>query len=287
MFSNHLLAALTALLAVAACASMEEPNELEDDGFADLGGKTDGDADWTSIGHGVAYQRVNTGNAILIAYGGYSAKLAHSAAWASELVDARLGAADVGHIYAIKGPADVTYAAREIANTKLRAHLETLSAPDDEAPATDAPIYIVAHSSGSYVAHELLSQLDASAATSTLARIVYANLDGGGYGLTRSIASQLAGLTFAYAHDPTLSRGLSQNSGTAIALGAAYAPLGASFEVRVPNSGCASGAGWCLHDAVITHRPHNPYHYDLARDYTDFVDRAVTTEYLEQFLPSP
>ena len=40
------------------------------------------------------------------------------------------------------------------------------------------------------------------------------------------------------------------------------------------------GAGWCLHDVVITHRPHKPLKYDL-NDYTDLIDRPVTTEYLE------
>jgi hypothetical protein len=39
-----------------------------------------------------------------------------------------------------------------------------------------------------------------------------------------------------------------------------------------------------LHDVVITQKPHNPATYNLALDYTDFVDRPVTTAYLDQFV---
>lgn len=273
-----------AMLMLAACMSsatddpddlFEVPPDVLDDGTADPTMSTD----WTPIGLGVAYQQVNTGHAILIVYGGYSAKLTYSAAWATELVDAKLGAADVGHIYAVKGPQDAGYAAREIANSKLRAHLATLPA--------DAPIYIVAHSSGSFVAHELLQQLDAAGNTAMLARISYANLDGGSSGLSAGIAGALDKLSFVYAQDPALSSGLSQNASSAVAMGMTYAMYGSAFRVVVPHTGCANGAGWCLHDVLITHRPHDANSYDLARDYTDFIDRPVTTEYLDGLLPTP
>jgi hypothetical protein len=255
----------------------EEPDDLDELEELNGGGKADG-ADWISVGNGVIYQRVNAGSGVLIAYGGYSARLTYSAGWASELVDAKLGAHDVGHIYAVKGPAQASYAGREIGNSKLRAHYATI---DDGA---GAPIFVVAHSSGAFVAHELLQQLHAAGNTEVLSRISYANLDGGGSGLTQTIARELGGLAFVYAKDPTLSRGLSQNAGAAMSLGLAYREHAATFEVTVPNTGCASGAGWCLHDVVVTHRPHNPFHYDLANDYTDFVDRPVTTEYLDLFV---
>ena len=60
-----------------------------------------------------------------------------------------------------------------------------------------------------------------------------------------------------------------------------------TFEVVVPATGCVNGAGWCLHDVVITHWPHNHQTFDLARDYTDFVNRTPTTEYLDPLLPPP
>lgn len=256
---------------LAACASNvpEATNPPVEDPAP--GGKEDGPgAAWTTVSKGVAYQQINDGGAILIAYGGYSARLGYSAAWATELVDARLGAAGVGRVYAVQGPADPGYDAREIGNTGLRAHLATI---DDG----HSPIYVVAHSSGSYVAHELLEQLHGASTTTVLARIAYADLDGGGAGLSTEIVDSLARVAFVYAHDP--AAGFSENNATARALAEAYAPRATAFEVTVAQTGCHSGAGWCLHDVLVTHRPHNPDHYDLAHDYTDFANRPVTDEY--------
>jgi hypothetical protein len=271
---------LLAAMMLAACASSAPEDAEESDDFDEQLGGGSVAASWTSIGRGIAYQHVNAGPAILIAYGGYSARLSHSAAWATELVDAKLGAADVGHVYAVKGPADPRYAAREIANTALRAHLAQL------ADAT-APIYVVAHSSGTFVAHELFAQVHAARNVALLSRISYANLDGGGSGLTTAIVAGLANIVFVYARDPTLESGLSQNSGLMRWLGVTYAAHGDAFEGTVPNTGCASGASACLHDVVITHRPHNRWSYDLANDYTDFADRPVTTEYFDLLIPMP
>jgi hypothetical protein len=233
------------------------------------GGKEDGPGDgWVGVGYGVEFQEVNTGTAIVIAYGGYSAHLAYSAGWANELVDAKLGGEGVGRIYAVQGPRDAGYDAKEIGNSKLRAHLRTI---DDGT----SPIFIVAHSSGTYVAHELLDQLYAAGQTSVLSRISYWNLDGGGSGLTDDIVASLHGITFTYAHDP--SAGYSENNATSRALAEEYGTT--PFEVTVSHTGCNTGAGWCLHDVLITHRPHNPSTYDLADDYTDFTNRPVTIEY--------
>ncbi len=233
---------------------------------------------WMSVGFGVEYERVNIGNAILIAYGGYTAQLSYSAGWATELVDAQLGALGVGQIYAVQGPADPGYTGREIANSKLRAHLATV---DDG----QSPIYVLAHSSGSYVAHELLTQLTTAGSTDTLARISYGDLEGGGSGLTTEIVDSLRAVTFVYAHDPTLSSGYSENYMAEQSLGAQYAPHAMTYEVTVPSTGCDDDAGWCLHDVVITHRPHDPTTYDLADDYTDFAGRPITVEYLASLVP--
>ena len=275
-----------ALLLAAACSTEVASDDPDQPGPGQQGqnglggGKEDSPGpDWTGVGFGVEYQRINTGNAILIAYGGYSARLSYSAAWAIELVDAKLGAVDVGQIYAVQGPEDPGYDAREIGNSKLRAHLKTI---DDGV----SPIYVVAHSSGSYVAHELLDQLENAENTEVLSRIGYADLDGGGSGLTETIVNGLRAMTFVYAHDPTLSSGYSENASTAQALGEDYAPHATTFEVTVPSTGCDNGAGWCMHDVNITHRPHNPDHYDLADDYTDFTNRPPTIEYLDTLIPT-
>jgi len=233
---------------------------------------------WTYVGYGVEYQRVNTGNAILIAYGGYSAHLSYSAAWATELVDAKLGALGVGQIYAVQGPQDPGYHAREIGNSKIRHHLPTI---DD----ARSPIYVVAHSSGSYVAHELLSQMYNAGSGDLLGRIAYAALDGGGSGLTTDIVDDLRAMMFVYADDPSLSSGRSENSSAAIGNGEAFSPKATTFEVSVSDTGCYDGAGWCLHDVLITHRPHNHSTFDLADDYTDFAIRPPTIEYIDSMVP--
>ena len=270
------------LMLVACTSSATTPPDGDDDetgpGTGDPTALTEpAGPGWTTVGVGVEYRRVTTGNAILIAYGGYSAHLSYSAAWATELVDQKLGGVDVGQIYAVQGPADPGYDGREIGNSKLRRHLKTI---DDG----HSPIYIVAHSSGSYVAHELLGQMERAGETGALSRIGYADLDGGGSGLDDTIIGDLRKVTFVYAHDPSLSSGYSQNHTSAISLGQAYAPKAQTFDVVVPNTGCDDGAGWCLHDVVITHRPHHAWSYDLADDYTDFQDRPCSIEYLDTLI---
>jgi hypothetical protein len=270
-----MLRSLAVVLLIGACSSQPPP---PDEDLGPGGGKEDSPGDgWTGVGYGVEYQRVNTGNAIVIAYGGYTARMSYSAGWASELVDARLGATGVGQIYTVQGPADPGYSGAEIGNSHLRAHLATV---DDGV----SPIYVVAHSSGSYVAHELLGQLHRAGNTGVLSRITYACLEGGGSGLDQAIVDSLAQLTFVYAHDPTLSQGYSENASAEQSLGSDYAPKATTFEVVVSSTGCDSGAGWCLHDVVVTHKPHKSWTYDLKDDYTDFVNHPLTTEYLDPLL---
>lgn len=52
------------------------------------------------------------------------------------------------------------------------------------------------------------------------------------------------------------------------------------------GSGCHSGAKWCLHDLVITTRPHNPATFDLRRDYTDFAGHPVQTAWIDALASS-
>src|SRR3569623_1185140 len=80
-----------------------------------------------------------------------------------------------------------------------------------------------------------------------------------------------------YAHDPVA--GYSHYASFEKQLAADYAPKSTAFEVSVDSTGCNTGATWCLHDVLVTHRPHDPTTYDLALDYTDFTDRPVTDDY--------
>ena len=66
-----------------------------------------------------------------------------------------------------------------------------------------------------------------------------------------------------------------------MALGARYASAGGVLEVNAARSGCAAGAKWCLHDALVTERPHNPETFDLEKDYQGFLpDRPAAVAYL-------
>ena len=90
LFRSLVVATAVASGALAGCAAEgDEQAEADEPAFD---GKGDGplDSAWRPIGTGVAYQQVNTGGAILIAYGGYSARTSDSAAWALELVDQKL-----------------------------------------------------------------------------------------------------------------------------------------------------------------------------------------------------
>ncbi len=80
-------------------------------------------------------------------------------------------------------------------------------------------------------------------------------------------------IAFVWAEDTTLSHGRSANSGGMESLGEDHARSG--LRLVVDHSGCHSGAKWCLHDLLITTRPHDPNTFDLARDYTDFTGRPV------------
>jgi hypothetical protein len=238
-------------------------------------------AGYTSLGLGVAYKELEGGgDAIFIGYGGYSVQQDWSCKWADALLDAKLKELGVGHVYAVKGPNQPGYGAREIANTKLGAHL--LAGPGPNAPF----VLVAAHSSGSYVAHELFQQLaNRGADTEDLrSKIVYANLDGGGSGLSDAIASSLRRVAFVWAEDP--AKGRSSNASTMIALGSAFGSP--AIRVDGAQSGCHRSAKWCLHDLVITTRPHNPATFDLRQDYSSFVGgpgRAVQTQWIDALAP--
>lgn len=267
------LLGLVASCAVGCASETSEGEEGDGEQSAEAISEAEKTCDgWDDVGLGVSYKNVGGGNAIFIAYGGYSAQGRYSCAWSMALHAARLRALGVGHVFGVKGPRDAGYGAREIGNSKLNAKL---AAGGAESLAAKAPfILVAAHSSGSYVANEFFGQVRDDA---TLHKTVYANLDGGG--IDGSIVRELRRVAFVYAEDTTLSAGRSSNAGTMESLGASYGHT--AVRLRVDHTGCASGARWCLHDAVITTKPHNPQMYDLGRDYVDFVGRPVQTGWID------
>ena len=194
-----------------------------------------------------------------IAYGGWGVKETWARAWVDEVYRTALARRGIRYLCAVRGPADVDYAGREIGNSALAEHL--LARPR-------GLVVVAAHSSGSFVAHELFGELEAMGprGTALLGRTVYYDLDGGESGLTPDIVSHLRRAYFVYADDSTTST-RSANAATMIALGTQHADKGGVLEVNAARSGCKAGAKWCLHDALVTERPHNPETFDLEKDY--------------------
>lgn len=236
------------------------------------------------IGFGVAMKDTGnpTGTNMFIAYAGFNVNLQSAEAWATALYKAKLQAKGVRYIWAVQGPRESSYASLEIGNTKIVANLLSLMA------GTTKYVLVAGHSSGSFVAHELLNQLAGGADPKNLTqgKVVYFNLDGGSEGA--SAASGLSSGTVARLHkayfvSPYASSidtfGL--NTGDMQTLGATYAAAGGYFTVDSNGAGCNAGATLCLHISLVITKPHNAAGADAVADYSDFKGRPVTTAYLD------
>ena len=277
--------ALAGLLGAFGCAGSPDDTDTEtgtDEGALEaVGADRDDDVAhtaWTTLGTGVSYKSVGDGTSAILVYGGYSAQDIYSQRWAQELFREKREALSLGHIYAIRGPNQSGYANREIQNSRIAAHLAAGRA------AAARSIVIVAHSSGTFVSAELLSMMQAGRAgpaSETLGKTSIFHLDGGGTG-SRQTLSQMAGAFFVYACDSNLGQ-CSKNTSSMKWLGQTYASFGGAIKLDATGSGCNSGGLWCLHDTLITTKPHNPNIYHLRRDYTHFQDsRKVVTAYRDR-----
>jgi hypothetical protein len=224
---------------------------------------------WTNISYGVNGATFGTGKNIAIVYGGYTATDLDSESLVLEYSATRLGQLGVGAVYAVRGPEDPDYAAREIGNSEL------VTAIEPQITAADYLI-IIAHSSGAFVADEFFTEATAP----IISKIIYFDLDGGTWALTESLVTSMKGVYFCDAHDSVA--GDSANTSSIQSL---YAEFSGShlYTVDADGSGCDVGAVWCLHDTLITSKPHDPTTYDLDDDYTDFSGgRHVQTGYFDQ-----
>jgi hypothetical protein len=211
---------------------------------------------WTNVGNGIHGTSVGSGPNVLVVYGGYTATDADSEALSLQYVSAQLGTLGVGRVYAVRGPEDASYAAREIGNSSLAAQLAGMVS-------SVGFIAIVAHSSGAFVADELFTEASAQ----VLSKIVYFDLDGGSWALNDTLVGQMAGVYFCNARDSVA--GESANYSAIVGLHADF-PASHYYTVDSTGSGCNAGAKWCLHDTLITTRPHNPATFDLDLDYVSF-----------------
>lgn len=228
------------------------------------------------IGYGIAYKDSQDPDAhnVFIGYAGYPFPLDAAQSWATALYHARLRELGVRHVYAVQGPSKVMYSDYEIGNTSIAAALTTRAAGA-------AFVLVAGHSSGSYVAHELLGQLagDYDPGDVTKDRVVYFNLDGGTAGLSTSIVDRLRRAYFVGVHDSETGTD-SPNLDAMKYLGEQWPARGSYLEVDGAGAGCNAGAPWCLHMRVINSSPHDPSDSSVT-DYYDFVGRPVVTSYID------
>lgn len=266
-----------------ASAAFEIPEPEPEEAEAPLAPEVDdavANQPWTGVGAGVAYKRMGTSANVVIIYGGYTAQLEWVERWCNELYRVKGAALHLGHLYAVKGPNQSGYQGHEIENSRLASHLGA-----NAIAANASSILVIAHSSGTYVADEFFRYLKQNAGgvpATTPAKISYFDLDGGGPA-DSAFVRRLRHAYFIWAYD-RVARLESHNASGMKSLGASYAALGGGYEVMADRSGCdrhVSGGLWCMHDALINTRPHDPRMYDLKNDYTNFTNgRALVTSYL-------
>lgn len=239
-----------------------------------------------------------TGKNVLITMGGMGAKLEWVQRWTEELYRAKLKEFNIGLVIAVKGPKEEYYDSREIAIKEMtKRFVEAYSEFGlDET-------YLIVHSSGVFPAHEMfdhlwlggndpnnkrmimrkLEVLDPGGITKN--KISYIMLDGEpgipkGYTLIKEMVVNLKKLYSFYAIDAD-TKTLSGMAHEAKKVKELF-PETVLFEFTAKNSGCNPGAKWCVHETLITTRPHNPARYDLEKDYTMFDStRRVVTEYMD------
>lgn len=216
----------------------------------------------------------------LLVFGGWTVRTEWVWHWLQALHRDGFSGKAMGSLCAVRGPQLASFEPPDIDVEGLAAELRTRL---DE-PGASAPLHLIAHSSGSFVAQRLLQALRAQGAESLLARVHYVNLDGdGGSGareLDADLVARLADVRAVFARDAQ-SGSESANAGAMRALAARHPGKVRLVVLDASRSGCQPLARWCLHMVPITVRPHDPARFDLARDYGNLgAERPVQTGYL-------
>ena len=233
---------------------------------------------WHVIGTGVNFKDSENprGNEVFIGYGGYGVSDDEAKTWMTALYAAALRERGVRYVYAVRGPDDVEYVHKEIQNTHLIAHMLP------ELSSATKFIAIAGHSSGGWVACELLQQLydqglDPSGATTH--RTVYYDLDGVESCLDNTIVQHLRDVFFVSAHTSAGGGGYSLNFPGMMMGAMIYGPQRLKLY-DASQSGCEASADLCLHVTLVNTRPHDPS-TGTPSDYGDFTNRPVNHWYLD------
>ncbi len=232
-----------------------------------------------AVGSGVAHKDTQNplGDSAALLYAGFGVDLAGARSWATALYRAELRARGVRQLWAVQGPSLAQYQNKEIGNSKIAELLVS-----EVSPATKF-VLVLAHSSGSFVAHELFGQLAGGLDPKdvTAGKIVYFDLDGGQSGLSAPIVARLRKAYFVSPLDAaTGTAGF--NTASMQSAGATYASAGGFFEVDASSSGCNAGATACVHVSLVNARPHDPSTARLELDYGKFdAAHPVAVAYLK------
>ncbi|MCA0388766.1 MAG: hypothetical protein LCH52_09755 [Bacteroidetes bacterium] len=238
------------------------------------------------------------GRNVLITMGGMGAKLKWVQKWTEELYKAKLNEFNIGMIIVVKGPVEEYYDSREIEIKKMT---KRYVAAYQEYGFNET--YLIVHSSGVFPAHQMfdflyiggddpnnksmkmrkLEVLDPEGITKN--RITYIMLDGElgipkGYTLTEKMVKNLKKIYSFYAVDAE-TKTFSGMAKEAKMVKNKFQDETILYEYIAENSGCNRDAKWCVHETLITTRPHNPAGYDLEKDYQFFDStRKVVTGYM-------
>lgn len=219
----------------------------------------------------------------VIAFAGWRVPADLAWGWMQALAP-HAGLADTALRCAVRGPQDASDRREDLDTAAFARWLAALAA----AGAPARPVVVVAHSSGSYVAHRWLRHLrgQGEAGRALLARIDYYNLDGdigsGERALDPDLIVELASVQAVLAVNA--DGGESANA-TAMRALVAAAPQRVRLRVLEATPGaCAPaperGARWCLHQTLITPRPARREGFDVPADYAAAARGAVQPAWL-------
>ncbi len=241
---------------------------------------------WVKLGNGLNYGVTNnqSGNDIVIVFGGWQSKQQWVNKWCEELYKDKLKDFGIQHLLSVKGPDEVCYRTKEIDIKTLAEFVKNII----YATYFIDKIIVIAHSSGSFVANEFLNKMYGTNGIAKdsfyVNKLYYFNLDGGiggdecGVSIDTSVIRHIKKI-YAIAVYDSSSNLYSANFETMKKLSESYNDKSELVLIKSNESGCKDK--WCLHDVLIINKPYNPEKYDLEKDYQLFDEsRKVQTEYL-------
>jgi hypothetical protein len=201
---------------------------------------------------------------IMLTCGGFHRSLERTEAWTELLMESHITTKtrDFRYLFAVKGPKDSLYNARELKTTLVASHILTLMEQD-----TSSQLLVLAHSSGGFVCGDFLKALSDEAKKRasgnplvTADRVTYFLLDGGAphiAGLAKANFFRTDGLIGVNAQD-TNTHKQSANFGIADIVGKMVG--GRAHTVMVtsncPNQVDGGKTGtFCVHNALLCLQP--------------------------------